>query len=273
MRFVNILNAAAILAIASSTASAQGRIYSSGSGGGGSSSGGAGFTMGGHSQGGMAAAGGSGGGGAGISAGSPASPNGKNSGVPNSPRSFTSTPQAAVNHPNYIAEDKRRDRDGDRDFRNRHRRGDLRNHPFYPYYGYGYGYGYDYSSEPTDYNQPPQTANQYTEPEAPAPTIFENRPGYTPPPIRTYETSTPATPAAAHQNLSAKEPQAVTILVFRDGHEIEIGNYAIVGNTLYNLDGDYRTHKILLSDLDLDKTAKVNEARGYQFRLPRQQGS
>ena len=273
MRLANMLSGAAMLAIAISTASAQGRIYTSGSGGGGSSTGGAGFSGGSHERGGMAFGGGSSGGGTVINAGSPANSNGNNSGS-NPSRGFTSTPQSVANRPTFIAEDNRRDRDGDRDSRGRHHHDGLRNHPiYYPYYGYGYGYGYDYSSEPTDYNQPPQTANQYTEPEAPAPTIFENRPGYTPPPIRSYETTNPVTPAAAKQNVSASEPEPVTILVFRDGHEIEIGNYAIVGNTLYNLDGDYRTHKILLSDLDLEKTVKVNEARGYQFRLPRQQGS
>jgi len=80
--------------------------------------------------------------------------------------------------------------------------------------------------------------------------------------------SQPAANQAADNTPS--EPEPTTILVFRDGHQLEIGNYAIIGDTLYNLTGNYKTHKILLADLDLDKTAKVNEDRGYEFRLPQQ---
>lgn len=270
MRLATILSAAVILTITTSMASAQGRTY--GGGGGGSSSGGSAVSNGGsHQHGGMTFSGGSSGGGAVINGG-PATSTPSNNGPAS--RSFPSTPQAAGNRPTFTIDGRRHDRDNDarEDERERHRHGGLRNHPiYYPYYGYPYGA--DYSTDATDYNnQQQQTANQYAEPEAPAPTIFENRPGYTPPPIRPAEPAA-AAPAATKPNLSASEPEPITILVFRDGHEIEIGNYAIMGNTLYNLDGDYRTHKILLSDLDLDKTVKVNEARGYQFRLPRQQGS
>src|SRR5581483_6975552 len=117
--------------------------------------------------------------------------------------------------------------------------------------------------------------------EAPAPTIFENRPGYTPPPIKSYQHS--ISPAGQTANVepmtdtgartSATDAQPTTILVFRDGHQLEIGNYAIVGDTLYNIAGGNDTHKILLADLDLDKTVKANQARGYEFRLPKRLGS
>jgi hypothetical protein len=73
------------------------------------------------------------------------------------------------------------------------------------------------------------------------------------------------------QRVSAEDPQPTTILIFRDGHQLEIGNYAIVGDTLYNMAGANESHKILLADLDLDKTVKVNQARGYEFRLPKRQ--
>jgi len=145
--------------------------------------------------------------------------------------------------------------------------------PIYsPYYVYppedttNYG---DEQSQPTE---------QVVEPQGPAPTIFENRPGYTPPPIKAYQPSISQTANAmpspdSGERTSAADPQPTTILVFRDGHQLEIGNYAIVGETLYNLAGGDGTHKILLADLDLDKTIKANQARGYDFRLPKRLGS
>jgi hypothetical protein len=111
--------------------------------------------------------------------------------------------------------------------------------------------------------------------EAPAPTIVENQPKYTPPPVRAYPTifQRPELQSdGSVQRISVNEPQTSTILVFRDGHMIEIGNYVIGRDTLYNLAGDYRTHKILLADLDLDKTVKINKERGYDLKLPRSPG-
>ena len=144
----------------------------------------------------------------------------------------------------------------------------------YPYYVYP-------PEDETSYGDQQQPTEQVVEPQAPAPTIFENRPGYTPPPIKSYQHSiSPSSQTAnveqapeVEERSSASDPQPTTVLVFRDGHQLEIGNYAIVGETLYNLAGGDGTHKILLADLDLDKTIKANQARGYDFRLPRRQGS
>jgi len=58
-----------------------------------------------------------------------------------------------------------------------------------------------------------------------------------------------------------------TVLVFRDQHKQEIGNYAIVGQTLWNF-SPQRTQKIPLSDLDLPATTKANDDRGLTFRVP-----
>jgi len=58
-----------------------------------------------------------------------------------------------------------------------------------------------------------------------------------------------------------------TVLVFRDQHKQEIGNYAIVGQTLWNF-SPQRTQKIPLSDLDLPATTKANDDRGLTFRAP-----
>ncbi len=58
-----------------------------------------------------------------------------------------------------------------------------------------------------------------------------------------------------------------TVLVFRDQHKVEVQNYAIVGQTLWNF-APQHTQKIPLSDLDLPATTKANDERGVDFRLP-----
>jgi hypothetical protein len=58
-----------------------------------------------------------------------------------------------------------------------------------------------------------------------------------------------------------------TMLVFRDGHRMEVQNYAIIGQTLWVLD-EYISTKISVSDLDLDATQTENRSRGLRFPLP-----
>jgi hypothetical protein len=62
--------------------------------------------------------------------------------------------------------------------------------------------------------------------------------------------------------------QPRTVLVFKDGRELEVSNYAIIGPTLYDLT-DGRTRKIQLGELDLNATVKQNDERGVEFELPR----
>ena len=62
-------------------------------------------------------------------------------------------------------------------------------------------------------------------------------------------------------------PTPATVLVFRDQHQQEVQNYAIVGQTLWNF-SPQRTEKIPLSQLDLAATIKANDERGVDFRLP-----
>jgi hypothetical protein len=61
--------------------------------------------------------------------------------------------------------------------------------------------------------------------------------------------------------------QPSTVLVFKDGHQVDVVNYAIVGDTLFNF-ADGRTRKILLADLDLPATHKANDDRGVDFQIP-----
>ena len=62
-------------------------------------------------------------------------------------------------------------------------------------------------------------------------------------------------------------PQAPTLLVFKDGHKLEVGNYAIVGPTLFDLTPGH-PRRVTLADLDLEATRQQNDDRGVTFQLP-----
>jgi hypothetical protein len=88
-----------------------------------------------------------------------------------------------------------------------------------------------------------------------------------------YSRSTPdSRPVAESRPAPGDPPQgtaimSVTVLVFRDQHEKEIQNYAIVGQTLWDFVPQH-TEKIPLSDLDLPATTQANDERGVTFRVP-----
>jgi hypothetical protein len=63
------------------------------------------------------------------------------------------------------------------------------------------------------------------------------------------------------------EPGQPTVLVFRDQRQEEVQNYAIVGRTLW-IFSPQRTEKIPLAEIDLAASAKANEDRGVEFRVP-----
>jgi len=78
-------------------------------------------------------------------------------------------------------------------------------------------------------------------------------------------------PAAAEQ-VAQPTPAPVadqppTVLVFKDGHQLEVQNYAVIGDQLYDLTPRHR-RKVPLSELDLIATAKQNDDRGIDFELP-----
>ncbi len=72
---------------------------------------------------------------------------------------------------------------------------------------------------------------------------------------------------ASQPRPSGEEKTATTILVFRDGRRREIQNYAIVGQTLWELT-EQRARKMPVSDLDVEATRKLNADRGVEFRIP-----
>jgi len=106
------------------------------------------------------------------------------------------------------------------------------------------------------------------------PTIFDRRgsgaDSYVPP-----EGSIPAHRSAEHRSAEYVQPdppapepaRESTILVYKDGHQLEVGNYAIVGATLFDLAPGH-SRKVPLADLDLDATQKQNDDRGINFQIP-----
>ena len=144
-------------------------------------------------------------------------------------------------------------------------------YPYPYYYGYGDGYGYDIpyaddaNGEDQGYDQTDDSNYQG------GPTIFDRRgsgaESYGPP------AQNVPTPHAVQADNAAPEPQQpqpvqpVTVLVFKDGHKLEVGNYAIVGTTLFDLTAGH-PRKIALADLDLEATQKQNDDRGVVFQVP-----
>jgi hypothetical protein len=63
------------------------------------------------------------------------------------------------------------------------------------------------------------------------------------------------------------EDQPQTLLIYKDGHEDQVQNYAVVGNMLYDLTPG-RHRKIALADLDLKATAQQNDDMGISFQVP-----
>jgi hypothetical protein len=57
-----------------------------------------------------------------------------------------------------------------------------------------------------------------------------------------------------------------TVLVFRDGHQQEVANYAIMGSTLFVLSGP--RSRIPIAQLDIPATEQVNQSRGVDFHVP-----
>jgi hypothetical protein len=112
------------------------------------------------------------------------------------------------------------------------------------------------------------------------PTIFDRRgPGQ---PARSYvddyppqaSRTRPDKRAQAEAETETAQPaeipvpdQPQTVLIFKDGRRVEVQNYAVVGDMLYDLTPLHH-RKIALADLDLKATAKQNDDLGIGFQLP-----
>jgi hypothetical protein len=157
----------------------------------------------------------------------------------------------------------------------------------YPYvYPYVYAVPYADPNDPDSQNADSQNDDADDDSNYQGgPTIFDRRgsgrDSYIPP---TYEgpahAQTQPAPDAAPQQLgdnvttaaagpTAEAPQPPITLVFKDGRQLEVENYAIVSQTLYDLTpGHHR--RIAIADLDLPATEKQNDDRGIAFQLPPQ---
>jgi hypothetical protein len=102
------------------------------------------------------------------------------------------------------------------------------------------------------------------------PTIFDRRgsgaDSYVPP-VKNIRRPPTTETADADDPPAPSAPQVPTLLVFKDGHKLEVGNYAIVGDTLFDLTPGH-VRKVALADLDLDATRKTNDDHGITFQLP-----
>ncbi len=153
---------------------------------------------------------------------------------------------------------------------NRHHRRDW-NNSGPAWYAVPYAIPYDYENGQTDYQDDPSAGDNSSDYQG-GPTIFDRRGSgansYIPP----VQDAAPAhSPQNSVENNEApanpEPPLPATLLVFKDGHTLEISNYAIVGPTLFDLTAGHR-RKIPLSDLDLEATRKQNEDRGVNFEVP-----
>jgi hypothetical protein len=132
------------------------------------------------------------------------------------------------------------------------------------YYPYVYAVPFPYTADVTDTsNDADDDDDEYQG----GPTIFDRRGSG----ASSYVAPTYEGPAHAAQDASTEPepPQPPTTLVFKNGNQLEIENYAIVSQTLYDLTPGH-PRKIALADLDLPATEKQNDDRGVTFQLPPQ---
>ena len=104
------------------------------------------------------------------------------------------------------------------------------------------------------------------------PTIFDRRgsgaDSYIPPVQNVRIHHAISDPDPARTDPQPDDPPAPpTLLVFKDGHKIEVANYAVVGETLFDFTPGH-ARKVALADLDLEATRKQNDDRGIIFQLP-----
>lgn len=63
------------------------------------------------------------------------------------------------------------------------------------------------------------------------------------------------------------EKRVAAVLVYRDGRQAEVRDYALVGQTLWVFSGS-TTRRVALADVNLEATNRLNDSRGIDFTLP-----
>jgi len=145
--------------------------------------------------------------------------------------------------------------------------------PYY-YYPYVYAAPVPYAADVLDNGASDDNDPNYQG----GPTVFDRRgagpdsyipPGYESPDesnAAQTRTHTEDTPPSGY-NPNPEPPPDPTVLIFKDGHQLEIGNYAIVNQTIYDLTPGH-PRKIAVADLDLPATQKLNDDHGITFDVP-----
>jgi hypothetical protein len=146
--------------------------------------------------------------------------------------------------------------------------------PLYPYYPYGLqsdfvysNYGNQQAAE-SDYgaSQTAALSNEVSRLDAEVDMLRQQQAMQ--PERQQYALNSPAeTPRPVPSTRASQEAPAVpTVLVYRDGHRVEVRNYAVVGQTLW-IFSEERARKVPLADLDLNATRQANEERGVEFNV------
>lgn len=73
--------------------------------------------------------------------------------------------------------------------------------------------------------------------------------------------------ASSPSSDAAADDSPTTVFIFKDGHQLETRNFAIMGETLYDFSSN-SLRKVQLSDLDTAATQKANDDRGITVKLP-----
>lgn len=151
----------------------------------------------------------------------------------------------------------------ERPFRFEHAR---RRRVYSPFYG-GYVYAYPYYLSDDGYYPPDDSAAYEAQAVSEQPTREEDDRQLLNDDYRAELNSAREQPPIAKPAPEPVSDQPNTVLIFKDGHQVEVANYAIVGATLYELN-DGRSVRVQIADLDLPATVKENDNRGIEFQLP-----
>ena len=157
------------------------------------------------------------------------------------------------------------DRHGDGERGHHHRASDVPP----AFYAFPVPYAVDLGAQEEDNNADTDADEQDPNYQG-GPTVFDRRgsgrDSYVPP-----ARSAPAPHSADRKDdaTASTAPEALepTMLVFKDGHKLEVGNYAIIGQTLFDMTPGH-ARKVPLADLDLEATRRQNDDRGITFQLP-----
>jgi hypothetical protein len=76
-----------------------------------------------------------------------------------------------------------------------------------------------------------------------------------------------AKPADSEAKPAEPDNSPATVFIFKDGHQLETKNYAIMGQMLYDISGTV-VKKVPLAELDTAATIKANDDRGITVKLP-----